>query len=111
MLSLSQKVKIFKALGNETRFRIFQNLFTTQYDCIADDTKSDCDIIAQATCVNDIAAEFHFTLPAISRHLKELYNADIIKMTKIKNKIHVEPNVEIVKKIDECFTDLMLNIK
>ena len=111
MLTVREKVKIFKALGNETRFQIFQNLFTTQYDCIADDTKSDCDIISQATCVSDIADEFNFTLPTISRHLKELYDANIIKMTKIKNKIHVEPNVEVVKKVDECFTDLMFNIK
>jgi len=111
MLTIDEKVKIFKALGNDTRFRIFQKLFTVEHVCYADDTKSEEDIIAQATCVTDIAAEFHFALPTISRHLKEMKDANIIIMKKIKNKIYIEPNVLVARQIDMCFTDLLKNHK
>jgi len=109
MLTTDEKVKIFKALGNETRFRIFQNLFAAECVCPADNTKAEDDLIAQATCVSDIAAEFDFTLPTISRHLKEMKEANVIIMKKIKNKIYIEPNVAVVKQIDNCFTDLIKN--
>ncbi len=28
MLNIDKKIQIFKALGNKTRFKIFQNIFT-----------------------------------------------------------------------------------
>jgi ArsR family transcriptional regulator len=31
VLSMEDKIKIFKALGNETRFKIFKNIFTGRY--------------------------------------------------------------------------------
>jgi ArsR family transcriptional regulator len=107
MLDMNDKIKIFKALGNETRFRIFKNIFTGGYACSIDDTKPKDDIIAQATCVTSIAEHFDFALPTISRHLKELKDAKIITMTKSKNKIYIEPNIETMKEISECFTTLV----
>ncbi len=106
MLDMSQKIKIFKALGNETRFKIFKSVFTGGYACSIDDSQPDDDIIAQATCVSTIADQFDFSLPTISRHLKELREAQIITMTKSKNKIYIEPNIETVKELTECFGDL-----
>jgi len=103
MLNMEDKIKIFKALGNETRFKIFKNIFTGGYACSIDDKKPDDDIIAQATCVTSIADHFDFALPTISRHLKELKDAKIITMTKSKNKIYIEPNIETMKEIAECF--------
>ena len=103
MLNMEDKIKIFKALGNETRFKIFKNIFTGGYACSIDDKKPDDDIIAQATCVTSIAEHFDFALPTISRHLKELKDAKIITMTKSKNKIYIEPNIETMKEIAECF--------
>ncbi len=107
MLNMEEKIKIFKALGNETRFKIFKTLFTGGYACFIDDTKPKDDIIAQATCVTTIAEQFDFALPTISRHLKEMKDAKIITMTKRKNKIYIEPNIEIMKEIAECFTKLV----
>jgi len=109
MLDMQQKIKIFKALGNETRFSIFKNMFTGGYACSIDDSKPKNDIIAQATCVSTIAKQFEFSLPTISRHLKELKDANIIKMTKKSNKIYIEPNPEIIKELSKCFTDLVDN--
>ena len=103
MLNMEDKIKIFKALGNETRFKIFKNIFTGGYACSIDETQPKGDIIAQATCVTTIAEHFDFALPTISRHLKELKDANIITMTKSKNKIYIEPNIETMKEIAECF--------
>jgi len=107
MLNMDDKIKIFKALGNETRFKIFKNIFTGGYACSIDNTQPKDDIIAQATCVTTIAEHFDFALPTISRHLKELKDAKIITMTKSKNKIFIEPNIETMKEIAECFTTLV----
>ena len=107
MLNMEDKIKIFKALGNETRFKIFKNIFTGGYACSIDDSQPKDDIIAQATCVSSIAEQFDFALPTISRHLKELRDAQIITMTKNKNKIYIEPNIGTIKEISECFTKLV----
>lgn len=107
MLNQTEKVKIFKALGNETRFSIFKNILTGGYACSIDNSKKD--IIAQATCVTTIAEHFSFALPTISRHLKELKDANLIVMTKKGNKIYIEPNIDIVKELSFCFTSLVEN--
>ncbi len=107
MLNMDKKIKIFKALGNETRFKIFKNIFSGGYACSIDNTKPKDDIIAQATCVTSIAEHFDFALPTISRHLKELKDAKIIIMTKSKNKIYIEPNIETMKEIAGCFETLV----
>ena len=111
MLDMEQKIKIFKALGNETRFKIFKNIFTGGYACSIDESQPNDDMIAQATCVTSIAEHFDFALPTISRHLKELKDAKIITMTKSSNKIYIEPNIETMKEISECFTVLVENFE
>ena len=109
MLGMEEKIKIFKALVNETIFLIFKNVFTGGYACSIDESKPKDDIIAQATCVTTIAEHFNFSLPTISRHLKELKDANIIIMTKKSNKIYIEPNPEIIRELSSCFTDLVNN--
>ena len=109
MLNMDDKIKIFKALGNETRFKIFKNIFTGGYACSIDNTQPKDDIIAQATCVTSIAEHFDFALPTISRHLKELKDAKTITMTKSSNKIYIEPNIETMKEIAGCFEELVNN--
>lgn len=109
MLNMDDKIKVFKALGNETRFKIFKNILTGGYACSIDDTQAKDDIIAQATCVSNIADQFDFALPTISRHLKELKDAKIISMTKSKNKIYIEPNIDTVKEMAECLSILVEN--
>jgi len=107
MLNMEDKIKIFKALGNETRFKIFKNIFTGGYTCSLDDKQATDDMIAQATCVTSIAEHFDFALPTISRHLKELKDAKIIIMRKNKNKIYIEPNIETMREISGCFETLV----
>lgn len=107
MLNMEEKIKIFKALGHETRFKIFKNIFTGGYACSIDDSKPKNDIIAQATCVTSIAEQFDFALPTISRHLKEMRDAKIITMTKNKSKIYIEPDIEIIREIAGCLTKVV----
>ena len=57
--------------------------------------------------MSTIAEHFDFALPTISRHLKELKDAKIIIMTKSKNKIYIEPNIETMKEVSGCFETLV----
>ena len=107
MLNMEDKVKVFKALGNKTRFEIFKNVLNTPYVCGINTKVNSDDVIAQATCVGTIASEFNYSLPTISRHLKELKDAKVINMQKVGNKIYVEPNLETIKEISECFNSIV----
>ncbi len=107
MLNMEEKIKVFKALGSKTRFEIFKNVLNAPYICGIDTKVSSDDIIAQATCVGTIASEFNYSLPTISRHLKELKDAKVINMQKVGNKIYVEPNFETIKEISECFKSIV----
>lgn len=109
MLDMKAKIKIFKALGNETRFLIFKNVFTGGYTCSLDKKDPNVKVSAHATCVSTIAEHFDFSLPTISKHLKELREADIITMEKKGNKIYIEPNIEIVRELCGCFGTLADN--
>ena len=109
MLDMQDKIKIFKALGNETRFLIFKNVFTGGYTCSIDKKDSKVEVSAHATCVSTIAEHFNFSLPTISKHLKELREAKIITMEKKGNKIYIEPNIEIVRELGGCFATLIDN--
>jgi len=109
MLDMQAKIKIFKALGNETRFLIFKNVFTGGYTCSIDKKDPNVEVSAHATCVSTIAEHFAFSLPTISKHLKELREANIITMEKKGNKIYIEPNIEIVRELGGCFSTLATN--
>lgn len=111
MLDMKQKIKIFKALGNETRFLIFKNVFTGGYACSLDKKDPKVKVNAHATCVSTIAEHFDFALPTISKHLKELREADIITMEKKGNKIYIEPNIEIIRELGGCFSTLVSNFE
>ncbi len=111
MLDMKQKIKIFKALGNETRFLIFKNVFTGGYTCSLDKKDKNVKVSSHATCVSTIAEHFDFSLPTISKHLKELREADIITMEKKGNKIYIEPNIETIRELGGCFSVLVDNFE
>jgi len=111
MLDMQQKIKIFKALGNETRFLIFKNVFTGGYTCSLDKKDPKVKVSPHATCVSTIAEHFDFALPTISKHLKELREANIVTMEKKGNKIYIEPNIETIRELGGCFTTLVENFE
>ncbi|MDT8338510.1 MAG: metalloregulator ArsR/SmtB family transcription factor [Sulfurimonas sp.] len=111
MLDMQQKIKIFKALGNETRFLIFKNIFTGGYVCSIDKKNPKVKVNPHATCVSTIAEHFEYSLPTISKHLQLLREAGIIKMQKKANKIYIEPNIETIRELGGCFTNLVENFE
>lgn len=111
MLDMKQKIKIFKALGNETRFLIFKNVFTGGYACSIDKKDPKVKVSPHTTCVSTIAEHFDFSLPTISKHLKELREADIITMKKKGNKIYIEPNIGTIRELGSCFSTLVENFE
>jgi len=111
MLDMQQKIKIFKALGNETRFLIFKNVFTGGYTCSIDKKDPKVKVSPHATCVSTIAEHFEFSLPTISKHLQLLREANIVKMEKKGNKIYIEPNIDTIRELGECFTVLVENFE
>ena len=111
MLDMKQKIKIFKALGNETRFLIFKNVFMGGYTCSIDKKDPKVKVSLHATCVSTIAEHFEFSLPTISKHLQLLREADIVKMEKKGQKIYIEPNIETIRELGGCFTALVENFE
>lgn len=109
MLDMQAKIKIFKALGNETRFLIFKNIFTGGYASSINNKNPKVEVSAHRIYVSTIAEHFEFSLPTISKHLKELRDANIITMEKKGNKIYIEPNKEIVRELGKCFGTLADN--
>ena len=107
MLTIEDKVRAFKALGHKTRFEIFINILKAPYVCGINNKVKKDDIIAQATCVGVIAERFNYSLPTISRHIKELKEAKLINMYKEGNKIFLEPNIDVVKELSECFNSIV----
>ncbi|WP_456480049.1 ArsR/SmtB family transcription factor [Nautilia sp.] len=107
MLTIEDKVRAFKALGHKTRFEIFINILKAPYVCGINNKVKKDDIIAQATCVGVIAERFNYSLPTISRHIKELKEAKLINMYKEGNRIFLEPNMEVVKELSECFDSIV----
>ncbi len=110
MLDLEAKARLFKALGHPTRLRIYKQVLQMPYVCGIHQGTEGEDLIRQATCVGTIASEFNYSLPTISRHLKELREARLIRMEKIGNKIYVEPDLETLKEISECFEGMLANV-
>ncbi len=109
MLDMQQKLKIFKALSNETRFLIFKNIFTGGYACSLEKKQSGVEVNPIATCVSTIAEHFNFSLPTISNHIKELREAKIITVEKKGNKVYIEPNIETIREMAGCFETLVAN--
>lgn len=107
MLTDDEKVRIFKALGNKTRLAILINTLKKPYICGVNGGVRSEDLIKQAACVGSIAQEFNFTAPTISRHLKELREANLINMYKEGNRIFVVPNVDAVREISGFIDSLL----
>jgi len=107
MLTLEDKVKAFKALGHKTRLEIFLNILNAPYVCGINKKAKKDDIVSQARCVGVIAEKFNYALPTISRHIKELKDAKLIKMEKRGNRIFLEPDWDTVKELQECFNSIV----
>ena len=75
---IKKLTKLFKALSDETRERIFELLCEAEMN------------------VSDICDEFHTTQPTISHHLQILKNCDLVDTRKDGKMVYYYVNKEVV---------------
>mgnify|MGYP003572391176 CR=1 FL=1 len=79
-----QLVKIFKALGNESRLKILQTIKDAQVQCCRCEPGDDGPPLEEDKlyCVDELVQIFNMAQFIISQHLKELYNAGLLRRHK-----------------------------
>ena len=97
---LEYLVKAFKALSNKNRLEIFDLLRTKKYGRRIDERSKE-----DASCVTEIARRFDLAQSTVSHHLKELYNAGLIKMEKQGLWVYCSVNEETINRL-KAFTDI-----
>ena len=89
----------FKALSNETRLSVFENIRLGQCKESLDEKNR-----PSVCCV---ASNFDISLSTISHHLKELRNAKLIDCERKGQSIFCQPNEDTVKMMIEYLTSVM----
>jgi len=95
---------VFKALSNKNRLEIFNLLRTEKYGCHIDECLDACKR-EKASCVTEIAERFSLAQSTVSHHLKELYNAGLIKMEREGLWVYCSVNEEMIRQIREYLTE------
>lgn len=90
---MEKLVKRFKALSDETRFKLFLLLSEKQL------------------CVGGLAEVLGISKPAVSQHLKVLKNADLIKGEKVGYFTHYKVQKEILLEIKAVIEELAEGVK
>lgn len=84
--------RVFKALANENRLKLFEQIRQKEM-CCKGNTFAGC-------CVGDIAREFRLSLSTVSHHLKELRDAGLILCEKRGQWIYCRVNRNALKKAE-----------
>lgn len=99
---MEEMAKAFKALSNINRLRILDLLKKRKLGCPIDECGDECNLESNS-CVTKIAREFNLAQSTISYHLKELYNAGIIKMEKQGLWVYCSLNEEKLEQLRSFF--------
>ena len=86
---IEEMTKIFKALSDPTRFKIFLLLND------------------RVSCVNAIVNFLQISQPAVSQHLKILREAGLVKLEKRGYWVHYSSNQEKIDKFLEDFSTIL----
>jgi len=86
---MNKLIERFKALGDETRFKIFLLL------------------AEKRICVGGLAKVLEISESAVSQHLKILRNADLIKGEKVGYFMHYQVQKNILKELESLIGELM----
>jgi ArsR family transcriptional regulator len=84
--------KVFKALGDPTRFAIFELV----RDCAGEGCSED----DAADSLSKIAERFGLALSTVSHHVKELRNAGLIQCEKQGQTVYCRPDPEILEEVE-----------
>lgn len=98
-VSMARISSAFKALSNETRLAVFENIRLGQCKEALDE-----DNRPSVCCV---ASNFKISLSTISHHMKELRNAKLIDCERKGQSIFCQPNEETIKMMIDYLTSVM----
>ena len=90
---MSDLSKIFKALGDPTRFAIFELV----RDCGNPDG---CSEEEASDSLSQIAERFHLSLSTVSHHVKELRNSGLIICTKEGQRLYCKVAPEVLQELE-----------
>ncbi len=88
--------RVFKALSNHNRLRIFLRIA----QCCIPDTM-ECQDKAADCCVGDLGAEVRISPSTLSHHLKELNRSGLIQMERRGQFVYCHVNVETAKAVEK----------
>ena len=91
---MTDLAKIFKALGDPTRFAIFELV----RDCGRPDG---CSEDEAADSLSQIAGRFHLSLSTVSHHVKELRNSGIITCEKRGQRLYCSVDPDVLRQLEE----------
>lgn len=105
VIELSKLVKIFKALSNEQRLKIFQMIVQKNSDHCGHKNNTECCNGMEKT-FSKVCDCLRLSKSTISHHIKELQNADLITCEK-KGQMNIcFINKEILDKIKHFFNKI-----
>ncbi len=93
--------KVFKALSNGNRLKIFSRL---AFCCTGED--SCCIDSSASACVGEIAQELDLAPSTVSHHIKELHHSGLIEMERQGQSVHCWVVPEAVREIEAFFHNL-----
>ena len=86
--------KIFKALGDPTRFAIFELV----RDCGSADG---CSEEEASDSLSQIAERFHLSLSTVSHHVKELRNSGLITCEKRGQRLYCWVDADVLRELEQ----------
>jgi ArsR family transcriptional regulator, arsenate/arsenite/antimonite-responsive transcriptional repressor len=90
--------EIFKALSNPHRLKIFMRLA-----CCGSEGMLCCSTDKVCECVGELGSTLGIAPSTVSHHLKELYRAGLIKMSRNGQKIECSIDPEIITALSDFF--------
>lgn len=91
MNDIKDKIEMFKALGDITRFRILSLLSSS----------------GNNLCVSALSKRLEISQPVISQHLKILKNTKIVSAKRIGNEVHYSIDIELLSILNEIIKTLI----
>ena len=103
MMNQEQLVKIFKALANENRLKIFETIRNGQAQCTCcpEDIALFASEEGSICCVDEIVGQFDMAQSTISQHLKELHGAGLLERHKKAQWVYYTANQKTLKELAE----------
>ena len=98
-----QILKMLKALGNESRLCILEAIKAGQSACCGEkgDAAAAESEDSTSCCVEQIVKQFHMAQSTVSQHLKELYNAGLLKRHKKAQWVYYTVDAKRLKELED----------